>query len=232
MGKPCRYVLLVVVCWCVQGRQAPSRANSRTPPPVVASPVGTSAAVATLPALKPVSPVEPEISGWALSAAANKVRTLHLAPNFSTVIRMGETVRSVAVGDPERFLAEHSEKEPELVFVKPTTTDPAQSDLAITTVKGHTVTLLLESDGEGARHAVDVMLTLDPPREGRSSFLIEDATPHPIRPASARPSRRVLHRGIAGGEAGAWQTVARLCALAGDVGPKRTRDGAARRRAG
>ena len=47
--------------------------------------------------------------------------TLRLAPGIATSIRMPEPVNSVVVGDPENFQAEHSEREPELVTVKPAT---------------------------------------------------------------------------------------------------------------
>jgi hypothetical protein len=98
---------------------------------------------------------------------------------------MGETVSSIVVGDPEHFLAEHSDKEPELVFVKPITWDIAQSDLIITTAKGHTVTLLLKSNGEASGRDVDVVLNLDRRRNGPSSFLIEDSTaPNAVIPES------------------------------------------------
>src|SRR5438445_1008376 len=50
-----------------------------------------------------------------------RASTLHLAPRFTTTIRMPEPVSSVVVGDPTLFHAEHSPNEPLLVFVKPVT---------------------------------------------------------------------------------------------------------------
>ena len=60
--------------------------------------------------------VKPVVSQHNLSDQVNVVR---LAPRYATAIRMPEAVSSVIVGDPEKFLAEHSEKEPALVLVKP-----------------------------------------------------------------------------------------------------------------
>jgi hypothetical protein len=63
-------------------------------------------------------------------------------------VRMPEPVNSVVVGDPGSFSAEHSEREPQLVFVKPITSKPAQSNLLISTARGLEVSLLLVSRGE------------------------------------------------------------------------------------
>jgi hypothetical protein len=59
-----------------------------------------------------------------------------------------EPVNSVVVGDPGSFSAEHSEREPQLVFVKPITPKPAQTNLLISTTRGLQVSLLLVSRGE------------------------------------------------------------------------------------
>ena len=40
----------------------------------------------------------------------DQVHVVHLAPRYATAIRMPEPVSSVVVGDPVKFLAEHSEK--------------------------------------------------------------------------------------------------------------------------
>jgi hypothetical protein len=52
------------------------------------------------------------------------------------------------VGDPGSFSAEHSDREPQLVFVKPITPKPAQTNLLISTTRGLQVSLLLVSRGE------------------------------------------------------------------------------------
>src|SRR5215510_2344608 len=89
-----------------------------------------------------------------------KVVALRLAPRIATSIRMPEPVNSVIVGDPENFQAEHSEHERELVTVKPVTTEPAQTNLLITTSFGHQLNLLLVSSGEqnADTQTVDVLL--------------------------------------------------------------------------
>jgi len=61
---------------------------------------------------------------------------------------MPEPVNSVVVGDPGSFSAEHSDREPQLVFVKPITPKPAQTNLLISTTRGLQVSLLLVSRGE------------------------------------------------------------------------------------
>jgi hypothetical protein len=80
------------------------------------------------------------------------VTALYLRPEFESVIRMPEEVTSVVLGNPAEFKAEHNEDEPEYVYVKPTTKEPAQSNLLIATKSGQHVTLELISEGPtGAR---------------------------------------------------------------------------------
>ena len=61
--------------------------------------------------------VRPQVVGRAVQEG--QVTTVYLAPRFATAIRMPDAVNSVVVGDPDSFSAEHSEKEPQIVFVKP-----------------------------------------------------------------------------------------------------------------
>src|ERR1017187_4296746 len=63
--------------------------------------------------------------------ADNKITAIELAAHFVTAIRVPEAVNSVVVGDPALFQVEHSEHEPELVFVKALTTERAESNLLI-----------------------------------------------------------------------------------------------------
>ena len=49
------------------------------------------------------------------------VTVLHLAPGYTTSVRLPEEISSVVIGNPASFKAEHSEAEPRLVFFKPTT---------------------------------------------------------------------------------------------------------------
>ncbi len=114
--------------------------------------------------------IRPRILGRTLSD--REVTLLRVAPRFATAIRMDEPVNSVVLGDPVAFTAEHSEREPNIVFVKPTTLKPASTNVTITTSKGRQANILLLSRGldEGAAPAgVDVLLRYKAP--GR--FLIE-----------------------------------------------------------
>jgi hypothetical protein len=139
----------------------------------------TRAATPAVPPSKPTSSldlvrVEPVI--LARSSLDDKVVALRLAPRIATSIRLPEPVNSVVVGDPENFQAEHSEREPNLVTVKPVTEQPAQTNLLITTALGHQLNLLLLSPGEqaGGSLPVDVLLTYGKPKPG--SFLVEETT--------------------------------------------------------
>jgi len=102
-----------------------------------------------------------------------RVTVVYLAPRYATAIRMIEPISSVVVGDPSSFSAEHSEQEPNLVFVKPLTAKPAETNLLVSTTKGHQVSLLLISRGEtkNEQQPVDLLLRYKP--AGR--FLVEPA---------------------------------------------------------
>ena len=103
------------------------------------------------------------------------VVTLRLIPRLATSIRMPEPVNSVVIGDPEHFQAEHSEREPELVTVKPVSTEPAQTNLLITTTLGHQVNILLINSGQqrGGTQTVDLLLKYGKPAGG--SFLVDES---------------------------------------------------------
>jgi hypothetical protein len=134
---------------------------TRPTPPLVIAPVGAGAK------LDPVTLTRASLD--------EKVITLRLSPRVATSIRMPEPVNSVVIGDPERFQAEHSEHEPELVTVKPVSAAPAQTNLLITTTLGHQVNLLLISSGQqsGGTQTVDVLLKYGKPAGG--SFLVEES---------------------------------------------------------
>ena len=76
-----------------------------------------------------------------------EITVLHLRPEFESTIRMPEEVTSVILGSPGEFKAEHSADEPNYVYVKPITKEPAQSNLLIAMKSGQHVTLELVSDG-------------------------------------------------------------------------------------
>jgi hypothetical protein len=115
-----------------------------------------------------------------------QVTTVYLAPRYATAIRMPEPINSVVVGDPGSFSAEHSDREPQLVFVKPITPKPAQTNLLISTTRGLQVSLLLVSRGEpkGDQEAdIDFLMRYKPsgqfiiqPAESLSAVVPQTAT--------------------------------------------------------
>ena len=96
-----------------------------------------------------------------LTISPDTVTDLRLKPLYAATIRMPEPVSSVVVGAPTFFQAEHNEHEPELVIVKPITTQAAASNLLIATKSGLVVSLRLISDGalSGNTKPVDFVLT-------------------------------------------------------------------------
>jgi hypothetical protein len=94
------------------------------------------------------SAVKPRVA--TISINPSEVTTLHLRPEFESMIHMPEEVTSVILGSPGSFKAEHNEGEPEYVYVKPITKEAAESNLLIATKSGLHVTLELMSDGIGA----------------------------------------------------------------------------------
>jgi type IV secretory pathway VirB9-like protein len=95
--------------------------------------------------------IEPQVR---MKAAADaKIAVVEIAPHFVTTIRAPEPVNAVVVGDPALFQVEHSEHEPELVFVKALTTETAQSNLLISTTKGRQISFVLVSHARGASPA-------------------------------------------------------------------------------
>src|ERR1022692_3891606 len=87
--------------------------------------------------------VQPQVVGR--SIRDSQVTTVFLAPRYVTAIRMPEPINSVVVGDPSSFSAEHSDREPNLVFVKPITPKAAQTNLLISSTRGLQTSLLLVS---------------------------------------------------------------------------------------
>jgi hypothetical protein len=80
----------------------------------------------------------------------------------------------VVLGDPESFSAEHSDREPQIIFVKPITTKPAQTNLLISTVRGMEANVLLISRGEaGTQQPVDFLMRY----RAAGRFVIEPGTP-------------------------------------------------------
>lgn len=136
--------------------------------------------------VKPLDPadskpnVQPVISEIPVSASA--VKDIHLQPLFTTTIRLPDAVSSVAVGAPTLFSAEHSDQEPKLVYVKPSTAKASESNLVITMQNGETISLRLLSDGAGTLNApVDFIVDYKP----QGSFFIASADGGPTKPRGA-----------------------------------------------
>ena len=123
--------------------------------------------------------------------ADNKIIAIELQAHFVTAIRVPEPVNSVVVGDPALFQVEHSEHEPELVFVKALSNEHAESNLLISTARGRQISFLLVSRGKGQNAAkVDFLLRYQP----SGGFLVEpDAVPFALvaQTASIQKSQAV-----------------------------------------
>jgi hypothetical protein len=120
-----------------------------------------------------------------VSIGEDTVTLLHLGPGYTTSLKLPEEISSVVIGNPAAFKAEHSEAEPRLVFLKPITSQPSESNALITTKSGHEITLQLISAGKAAPNAhVDFFVEYQPPRSflvgspEHQSFLISET--HPI----------------------------------------------------
>ena len=120
---------------------------------------------------------------------SNEVTLLHLRPEFESTIRMPEEVTSVILGSSGSFKAEHSEGEPNYVYVKPVTKEPAQSNLLIATKSGQHVALELISDGVGAHNAAQPVDFLIEYRV-RRSFLVSSDAGAPVVPKEADKGSR------------------------------------------
>ena len=82
-----------------------------------------------------------------------EVTLIHLGPGYTTSVRFPEEVRSVVLGNPASFKAEHSEAEPRLVFLKPITSVPSESNALVTIKSGQEISLQLVSAGKEAVNA-------------------------------------------------------------------------------
>src|SRR3974390_732151 len=119
--------------------------------------------------------------------ADSKITEIELKAHFVTAIRVPEPVNSVVVGDPALFQVEHSEHEPELVFVKALTNQHAESNLLISTARGRQISFLLVSRGEDPNSLkVDFLLRYQP----SGGFLVEpDAIPFALVAQTASVSK-------------------------------------------
>ena len=92
-----------------------------------------------------------------------RVTVVNVAPRFVTAVRLPSTVNSVVIGDPSQFQVEHSDREPKIVFVKPTSTKAAETNLLISMTNGEQISLLLVNRGiTAAGNSVDFLLSYEP----------------------------------------------------------------------
>ena len=107
--------------------------------------------------------------------ADRRITIVDVVPHFVTTIRVPEPVNSVVVGDPALFQVEHSEHEPELVFVKSLREESANSNLLISTTRGRQISFLLVNHGQETNASkVDFLFRY----QANTGFLIEpDAVP-------------------------------------------------------
>ena len=147
-----------------------------------------------------VPAVRPQVVGRAVQEG--QVTTVYLAPRFATAIRMPDAVNSVVLGDPDSFSAEHSEKEPQIVFVKPIAIKAAQTNLLISTAHGYQANLLLISRGEtgGTQPSIDFLMRyrpagrfiIEPSPGGESASIAQTA---PLESPAERPAVPVKQPG-------------------------------------
>ena len=138
---------------------------------LVVSLLFTMFAFGQTPSLQQAKDVQPAVTALPLSGST--VTDIHLRPLFTTTIRLPETVTSVAVGAPTLFEVEHSDQEPRLVFVKPSTREAATSNLVIALQSGHEISMRLISDGGEGKTPVDFVINYQPAQ----SFLIGSSDP-------------------------------------------------------
>lgn len=76
------------------------------------------------------------------------VRDIHMKPLYATAIILPKPVEQIIVGTSTLFGVEHNDSDPYLLSVKPTTHDPAESNLTIAMVGGDVLSLRLISSGD------------------------------------------------------------------------------------
>ena len=166
---------------------APPGAVAPTPAaPITPMPAGAAAPV----------PVDGHIENRAVDSSM--VGEVHCKPLYISTIHLPVDVTSIAVGAPTLFTAEHVENESRLVYVSPTTHDPAESNLLIALANGETVSLkLISSGGVAAKYDVDFVLNYTPEQSllafaGPLETGLASAAPLSTSPLTAAPSSRSL----------------------------------------
>lgn len=113
-----------------------------------------------------------------MSIDEGSVTVLHLSPGFGTSVRLPEEASSIVIGNPGTFKGEHSESEPRLVFLKPITLQPAESNALITTKSGQEINLHLVSEGKEATNTrVDFYMEF---RRSQPLLIAPSGEPHSL----------------------------------------------------
>lgn len=143
----------------------------------------------------------PEARIVEMTLDTQSVTVLHLRPGYVSTVRVPEDVSSVVLGDPAAFKSEHSEAEPRLVFLKPTTPTPDETNALITTKTGREIALHLVSVGKADDGSpVDFLLEYANPHgifigASEPSLVIADTVPFSPASRSATPVADVPERG-------------------------------------
>lgn len=115
----------------------------------------------------------PDARVSSFTIGAEPVTVVHVRPGYVSSVRVPEEVSSVAVGDPKAFDAEHSEAEPRLVFLRPLSIKPMETNVLISTKAGHEIPLHVISDGKSPGGQVDFFLDYQRPH----TFLVPEVVP-------------------------------------------------------
>lgn len=118
----------------------------------------------------------PEARVSSFTIGADPVTVVHVRPGYVSSVRLPEEVSSVAIGDPKAFDAEHSESEPRLVFLRPLSAKPIETNVLITTKSGHEIPLHVISDGRSPGGQVDFLLDYQRPH----TFLVPETVPQGV----------------------------------------------------
>ena len=122
---------------------------------------------------RPQPEVLPEGLVSSLTIGLDAITILHVRPGYVSSVRLPEDVSSVVIGAPKSFATEHSEAEPRLVFLRPLSAKPMETNVLITTKAGHEIPLHVISDGKTSGGQVDFLVEYQRPH----SFLVPEAAP-------------------------------------------------------
>ena len=117
--------------------------------------------------------VLPEGRVSSVTIGVDSITVLRVRPGYVSSVRLPEDVSSVVIGDPKSFATEHSEAEPRLVFLRPLSAKPTETNVLITTKSGHEIPLHVLSDGKSPGGPVDFLVEYHRPH----SFLVPEAEP-------------------------------------------------------